>query len=77
MGASLLKLKIETLLNELNEYDRKWSEKFKEISKLQKTCSHYYDDGKSAIVYRGTDMVKDFYECEICKKEFKGNPHLK
>lgn len=77
MGASLLKLKIETLVNELNEYDRKWSEKFKEISKWQKTCSHYYDDGKSAISYYATDTMNNFHKCTICQKEFKGNPHKK
>lgn len=77
MGAALLKLKIETLFSNLHEYDKKWSDTFKEISKYQKICEHYYDDGQSAIEYTGTDMIKDFYKCKVCQKDFIGNPHKK
>lgn len=77
MGSSSTKLKIETLFSDLREYDKKWSDTFKEISKYQNECEHYYDDGLSAIKYNGTDTVKDFYKCEICQKDFMFNPHKK
>lgn len=77
MSASLIKLKVELLFTDLNEYDLKWSQTFKEISKIQKECNHLYDDETSAIEYNSTDTMYDFYKCKVCQKIFKCNPHKK
>jgi len=72
---SLLKLKIETILFEVDELTNKEKNLKLELIKYQETCDHYDDDGLSAIAYNGTDFSKDYYKCAICLKDFRGNPH--
>lgn len=77
MKPILTKLKIETLFDKLSTYDKMRLELYKEIAEYQNQCDHFFEDDLSAIIYKSTDLTNDFYVCEICKKEFKGNPHSK
>lgn len=75
INPEFVKIQVESLFTKLNDLDLLARQTFNEISQIQSECDHRNSDDLSTIKYDHTDLFRDYFKCDMCKKIFKGNPH--
>jgi ABC-type transporter Mla MlaB component len=71
MSIELRRDTMTALLKEREELHEQLAQVDAVISGLQKICRHKKADGTSALVFKGNDSHRHYYECEICREQIQ------